>query len=163
MTLSLTHDSCLDDGYHGDSLRFTRVLGGEGLGATSTYVDFFGMIVTHYLAFFERFAFFSRFASCEFSNASVILRFLLRCVDRLVGSDFLFSSCTFQVRLANHQRMLASPLHDTLLLEDAALTSSCEAILMDKPAADTVRFEAPVRRRFGVTWVVPYGRVLEVA
>lgn len=50
-----------------------------------------------------------------------------------------------QVRLANHQRMLASPLHDSHLLEDAALTSSCEAILMDKPAADTVRFEAPVR------------------
>lgn len=50
------------------------------------------------------------------------------------------------MRLTNNQRHLPSPDEDSLLLEEAYITSFCEVVLLDKPAVDTARYVAPVSK-----------------
>lgn len=49
------------------------------------------------------------------------------------------------MRLSNTQRHLSNILFDGMLLEEAAITSYCEATLLEKPAIDTADYVAPVR------------------
>lgn len=50
-----------------------------------------------------------------------------------------------QVRLLNGQRhWCLSPMHDGLLLEEAHITSYCEAVILDSPEEDTRGYVAPV-------------------